>query len=220
MLTLPLRQEQCQEEWHNILQIAHKNSFSRNLIIKLKHRIQHTMTQPKPPTTSDHNTKWTTFTYSSARSGKSLTSSSTLASIFTSNAATPSPSCQNRTTAHPHPHNPYDKSGIYSLTCNTCQRANVGQTSRSLKLRYQEHTRYIKHNNPQSAYALHILQNRHEYGPMNLPKPLNTPSLLIPYELFFIQSLHKEGKLIPEQTTGEPHPLIQLVIHLSQQHPT
>jgi hypothetical protein len=27
-----------------------------------------------------------------------------------------------------------------------------------------EHIRYIKSNNPSSAYAVHILNNRHEYG--------------------------------------------------------
>jgi hypothetical protein len=58
-----------------------------------------------------------------------------------------------------------DKSGIYILTCNTCQMPYTGQTNRSLKQRYQEHIRYIRHIEPQSAYALHILNNKHEYGP-------------------------------------------------------
>lgn len=31
-------------------------------------------------------------------------------------------------------------------------------------LRYAEHKRYMKANEPKSAYALHILNNRHEYG--------------------------------------------------------
>jgi hypothetical protein len=44
-----------------------------------------------------------------------------------------------------------DKSGIYKLTCNTRKMSYVGQTSHSLKQRYQEHIRYIKHNDPQSA---------------------------------------------------------------------
>jgi hypothetical protein len=43
----------------------------------------------------------------------------------------------------------------------------IGQTKRSLKLRYQEHNRYIEDSNYQSAYALHIVINRHEYGPMD-----------------------------------------------------
>ena len=56
------------------------------------------------------------------------------------------------------------KSGIYRLTCNPCQMAYVGKTSASLRQRYQEHIRYIKFNNPQSAYAQYILNNRHKYG--------------------------------------------------------
>ena len=66
-----------------------------------------------------------------------------------------------------------DKSGIYKVTCNTCQKAYIGQISHNLRQRYQEHIRYIRHNNPQSAYAQHILNNKHEYGPID-----NTMSLL------------------------------------------
>jgi hypothetical protein len=69
---------------------------------------------------------------------------------------------------------------------NTCNLSYVGQTSRSLNIRFQEHIRYIRYNNPQPAYALHNLQNQHEYGQMNstmtLLKPLNNPNLLLPYE--------------------------------------
>ena len=47
-----------------------------------------------------------------------------------------------------------DKSGSYEVTCNICRMSYIGQTSRSLKQRYQEHISYIKHNESQSAYAL------------------------------------------------------------------
>jgi predicted GIY-YIG superfamily endonuclease len=57
-------------------------------------------------------------------------------------------------------------SGIYELTCATC-KLYVGQTSRSLKHRYQKHVRYIKQNGAQSAYTLRILNNNYEYGPNN-----------------------------------------------------
>ena len=83
----------------------------------------------------------------------------------------------NTTTHSPTPH---DTSGVYSLACNTCKLAYVGQTSRTLHLRYQEHTRYIKNNNPQSAYALHILHNRPMNETMTLLKPLRDTSLLMP----------------------------------------
>ena len=112
---------------------------------------------------------------------------------------------------------PQECSGIYALTCNTCQMTYVGQTSQNLKIRYKEHIRYIRSNNPQSAYALHILQNRHEYGPMNetmrLLKQVNKTTSLIPYERLYIQTLHQAGKLISEQFPGDPNPLFQAVIN-------
>jgi hypothetical protein len=99
----------------------------------------------------------------------------------------------------------------------TCDKAYVGQTSRNLKQRYKEHTRYIKNNNPQSAYALHILNYQHEYGPIEktitLLKPLENTSLLTPYEQFFIQAFHKSGRLVSEQNPGEPNPLLQMAIN-------
>ena len=57
------------------------------------------------------------------------------------------------------PPTPYDQCGIYALTCVTCNKAYVGQTSRSLKQRYKEHTRYIKSNNPQPSTSSIINMN-------------------------------------------------------------
>jgi hypothetical protein len=68
----------------------------------------------------------------------------------------------------------------------------IGQTSRNLNQRYREHIRYIRNNDPQSAYAQHILKHLHEYGSitdiMPLLKPIHKTSLLIPYEQLFIQT--------------------------------
>jgi len=119
---------------------------------------------------------------------------------------------------------PHIKWGIYQLTCNTWNRSYVGQTSRSLNIRFQEHVRCIRNNNPQSAYAQHILRNQHEYGQMNsimtLLKPLSNPSVLFPYEQSYIQTLYPEGKLIPEQSPGEINPLFQTVIKPQPPHST
>jgi len=97
--------------------------------------------------------------------------------------------------------------------------AGLGQTSCRLKIHYQEHIRYIRSNNPLSAYTQHILHNQQEYGTMHnlmaLLKPLNNPNMLTPYEQFYIQTLHREGKLIPEQCPGDPNPLFELAIHPS-----
>ena len=120
----------------------------------------------------------------------------------------------------------YNRSGIYKLTCNTCKLAYVSQTSRSLKLRFQEHTRYIRYNKPQSAYAQHILHKRHKYRPidhtMTILKPLKDTTLLTLYEQYFIQTLHQEGQLIHEQFAGEKTPFFSLPLtppthHLKKQ---
>ena len=55
-------------------------------------------------------------------------------------------------------------SGIYRLQCNTCKDVYIGQSGRDINTRYKEHIRYIRTNNPTSACATHILNNRHEYG--------------------------------------------------------
>ena len=55
-------------------------------------------------------------------------------------------------------------SGIYEVKCNTCNKKYVGQSGRLITIRHKEHIRYIRSNNTTSAYAAHILNNRHEYG--------------------------------------------------------
>jgi hypothetical protein len=105
---------------------------------------------------------------------------------------------------------------LHALLCNTCKMSYIGQTSRDLNPRYQEHIRYIRNNDPQSAYAQHILQNLHEYGSiadtMSLFKPIYKTSTLISYKQLFIQTFHHNGNLIKEQGTGEQNPLFQLTI--------
>ena len=84
------------------------------------------------------------------------------------------------------------------------------------------HIPYIKNNNPQSAFALHILQNWHGRGTvdsiMTLLKPLNNTTMLTPYEQFFIHSVHQQGKLITEQVPGKQNPLFQLIIDPLTRH--
>jgi hypothetical protein len=76
-----------------------------------------------------------------------------------------------------------------------------------MRMRYREHIRYIRNNDPLSAYAQHILQNLHEYvsitDTMSLIKPIHKTPMLIPYEQLFIQTFHHNGNLITEQGTGE-----------------
>ena len=109
------------------------------------------------------------------------------------------------------------------LNINQLDELNyVGQTSRNLKSRFREHIRYIKSNDPRSAYALHILNCRHEYGNINntmtLLKQINTPTLLLPYEQMYIQSFHHNNELIPEQHPNEHNTMFDLLRSNTTRH--
>ena len=215
MLNFPLNHSRQHREWQTILHIAKSNNFPTTLLHKLKQQIQHKITRAPPITNTENNTKWATFIFSSPHIHK-------ITNLFKHTNIKIGFRCHNTTaqltkpaTVRKVPH--HSKRGIYQLTCKSCNLSYVGQTSHSLKIRFQQHLRYIRSNNPQSAYTHHILHNQHEYGTMNnlmTPlKPLKYKNMLIPYEQFYIQSLHQAGKLIPEQYPVEPNPLFQLAIH-------
>jgi len=79
--------------------------------------------------------------------------------------------------------------------------------------------RYNKQNDPQSAFALHILNNKQAYGPVNnttsLVKQVKKKGpLLILFERFYIQSHYHHNQLVLEQNTGERNPMYQLTFDL------
>jgi hypothetical protein len=99
-------------------------------------------------------------------------------------------------------------SGIYEIKCNY-----VGQSGRPITTRHKEHIRYIKNNNPTSAYAVHILNNRHEYGTtentLQLIKPCRKSSKMNYWENTYIQIYRQHGKLIKEQQVNKINPLFE-----------
>jgi len=191
--------------------IASNNRFPWQIITTLKTQMQQT-TQKN--TKEERNRKLATFTFYTPKARKitNLFKNTDVKIAFRSTnriQKITKPRKQDSTQEH-------NKNGIYKLSCKICNKAYIGQTSRDLTKRHREHIRYIRNNDPQSAYALHILNNRHEYGPltdtMSLLKPIQKPSLLIPYEQLFIQTFHKSGRLIREQHCYDQNPLYQLAI--------
>jgi hypothetical protein len=71
-----------------------------------------------------------------------------------------------------------------------------------------------------SAYALHILNNTHEYGPperaLRMLKPCQKGNFMNLWETFHIQQLHHLRLLIDEQQQHELNPLYTLG-HVPQQ---
>jgi hypothetical protein len=105
---------------------------------------------------AQHNKKWAVFTYHSPLVRK-LTNLFKQSNLKIALCATNT--SYQQLTEKPTQNNP---SGIYKLKCNTCNKAYIRQSERSIALRHKEHARYICTNNPTSAYALHILNNRHD----------------------------------------------------------
>jgi hypothetical protein len=159
MTSLPLTTDRERTEWQNILTIAKNNNFPIHLITRLK---RHTQQKPHTDSSVRKTKKWATLTYHSHKVRK-ITNLFKQTDIKIAFRSTNTVQQQTRTRLR-ETTSDHNKSGIYKLQCNTCNKAYIGQTNRYLSISYREHIRYIKNNDPQSAYAQHILQNIHEYG--------------------------------------------------------
>ena len=213
MHSLPLDpdKKKKQTEWEIIQSIAKNNNFPQHLLLKLNQQILHKINNKK---TSKNDRKiWSTLTFHSPKirkitnffkninTGIAFKTTTTLHHLIKPIAST-------RLQEH-------EKSGLYKITRKTCHKAYVGQTSCNLKWRFREHIRYIKNNDPRSAYALHILNCRHEYGDINntmtLLKQTDTPTLLLPYKQMYMQMFERNNELIPEQHPNEHNPMFELL---------
>jgi hypothetical protein len=104
-------------------------------------------------------------------------------------------------------------SHIYEIKCNTCNITYVGQSGRPITIRHKEHICYIKTNNPASAYATHILNNRHEYGAANdtlkLIQACRKSMKMNYWESVYIQIYRQQNQLITEQHVNEINQLYE-----------
>ena len=189
MTTLPITEKSRVEGWNTIITTAINNGYPKQMIYNLRrkqtnritHKEMHEREKPK---------KLITFTFYSPakRRIKNLFKDTNIKTAFrTTNTIQLSTRKSNQT-------NP---SGMYKIQCNTCNKTYTGQTGRSISTRYKEHIRYIKYNNPQSAYAIHILQNKHEYGlekeTLQLVKRCTKGTRMSCWENFYIQMHHIHG---------------------------
>jgi len=61
----------------------------------------------------------------------------------------------------------YDANGVYRLECPTCNKKYIGQTRRPFRTRFWEHYNDLKYANNRSKFAQHIIEEGHNFGPMN-----------------------------------------------------
>ena len=94
-----------------------------------------------------------------------------------------------------------------------CVFVQYAADNRPITIRHKEHIRYIKTNNPASAYATHILNNRHEYGAANdtlkLIQPRRKSTKMNYWESMYIQIYGQQKQLITEQHVHAISPLYQ-----------
>ena len=83
---------------------------------------------------------------------------------------------------------------------------------------HKEHAWYIRTNNPISAYALYILNNRHKYSTAEetaeLLKPCNKGTKMNCWEALYMQAFHHRNILIEEQKVDDVNPLYELAQHV------
>jgi hypothetical protein len=72
----------------------------------------------------------------------------------------------------------------------------------------------VRSNNPKSAFAIHILDNNHQYDSMEeslqLVVPCNKGNRMNHLENLYIRQFHNLGILMDEQNTFEYNPLFAL----------
>ena len=77
----------------------------------------------------------------------------------------------------------------------------------------------MRTNNPISAYALHILNNRHEYGTaeetLELLRLCNKRTKMNCWDALYMQAFHQRNILIEEQKVSDINPLYELAQHVT-----
>jgi len=213
MVTLPITEQAAKQEWEKIIAMAHNNGFPEQTVPKLRKKQRNKRDRPmgtqQPQQSQQCKKRCINFTYygPAIRKVTNLFRQTNLQIAFRPTNTIYQQLFQKGTTNN----NP---SGIYQLKCNTCKEVYVGQSGRPINTRYKEPIRYISHNNPTSAYATHILNNRHEFGPveetLKLLKPCTKGTRMNCWEALYMHLHHKRSTLISEQQVNDTNTLFDL----------
>lgn len=100
-----------------------------------------------------------------------------------------------------------EKSGIYKINCNCCDKFYIGKTSRNFNIRFKEHERHTRLNYPEkSTVAKHSIEEHYKLTLdkkcLEIIKPVNQNFKLDAWESFYIQNslLKNQNKLLNEQS--------------------
>jgi hypothetical protein len=182
---------------NTIINIALNNGYKKNDILILYTRLKHK--QNNKEINTEENKKWVTFTYTGnyIRKITKLFKDTNLKVAFKTTTTIGKLLNDNHIT------NTYEQTGIYNLTCQSCYKVYVGRTGRNITTRFKEHIRKIRSNKDESAFARHILNQGHQYGPMEqimkLVEHARKGSIMDIKEDYYIYKFRKRNKLIEER---------------------
>jgi hypothetical protein len=155
---LPLQNANKIKELNTIANIAESNGYNRKQIIRLDNAIR--INEHQKTAESKDQKKWVTFTYT----GNYIRTITKLFKHTKVQIAFKTRNTIGNLLKEMRNINKLEQAGIYRLKCMDCQKVYIGQTGRSLNIRYKEHIRSIRYNREDSGYATHILNNIHRYG--------------------------------------------------------
>jgi hypothetical protein len=173
-----------------------------------------TVSNPKKAKNDTEKTRWAKFTYvgKETRAITKIFKGTDIKIAF----STRNTLGRHLTRKHNPPKGKFEQSGIYQLTCPTCDMKYTGQTGRSFKTRFREHQRVFKHGNGNSSFAQHVLDNRHDFGTMeNIMNPIHIIEkgrLMDTIEKYSIFCETKLCNQINDKLTVKPNVIFETVI--------
>jgi len=206
---MSIPEQAAKREWNKRVIMTQNNGFLVYLIHRLRNKLEAKKDCTTPTHTKQHcNRKWVNFMYRSPSIHKvtNLFKHTNLKIAFR-----PTNTVYWQLSQKPEDPNP---SGIYQPKFNTYNNAYIGQSGKLITVWQREHLHYIRNNNPTSAYAMHILDNRHEFGSVDetlrLLRPCTKGATMNCWEVLFMRIHHKCNILISEQRVTDTNPLFDL----------
>jgi len=110
----------------------------------------------------------------------------------------------------------YDRSGIYQLSCPSCDKKYIGQTGRLFHVRFREHQHDYRYMCKKSKFAQHLLDEGHDFGPMenvmDIVQYANKGRMMDTLEKFHIYELTCRGSQINDKLTIQRNPIFETVV--------
>jgi hypothetical protein len=163
----------------------------------------------------DNKAQWTKFTYA-GKETRTITKAFKNTNIKTALTTNNTLSKLLKTNRHRTKHI-YENSGIYQLTCPSCNKKYIGQTGRPFKIRFQEHFRDFKYRNNKSSFSQHLIENGHSIGPMEniMESTIHVTTkgyMMDTTERYYIFRETKINNQINDKLTVQPNTIFETIV--------